>query len=87
MRITYTRFFCRSHILESNGLDIYLGIIVGPEEESSTVESTPKEHLKVIKEASAGLLALLEDNQTKLEVRPIISERLCDYIHIYKSSF
>lgn len=42
---------------------------MGNQSAASGIENLQKEHLKVVKEASAGLLALLEDDQTKLEVR------------------
>ena len=61
--------FCRSHIVNSGGLDVYLHIIVRKQCSVSAIESPQKEALKIIKEASAGLLALLEDDQTKLEVQ------------------
>ena len=54
--------------MKSGGLDVYLAIIVGKQSSASITDSPQKERMKVVKEASAGLLALLEDDQTKLEV-------------------
>ena len=57
----------RSHILKLGGLDVFLDII-RRQESGKLAESSQREYAKVAKEAAAGLLGLLEDNQTKLEV-------------------
>lgn len=62
----------RSRILELRGLEAFLDII-RRQESGNLAESSQREHAKVAKEASAGLLALLEDDQTKLEVCPFSS--------------
>lgn len=60
---------CRSHIGRSHGLVVYLDIVVRQQEGSKAPDSSQKEHSKVVKEAALGLLALLEDDQTRLEAR------------------
>ena len=55
--------------MEFKALDAYLSIILGRQEGVVPPETSQKEQVKVVKEAAVGLLALLEDDQTKLEVK------------------
>ena len=60
--------FCRAHILEAGGLDLYLDILIGKQEVGPMATPPSKEQLKVVKEAAHALLALLEDEPTKVQV-------------------
>ena len=66
----------RSHINDNGGLEVYLTLLKrapATSEKGSTNslesrEAPPRESLRVMKGAATGLLALLEDDYTKLEV-------------------
>jgi hypothetical protein len=66
------RLCCRSHIDESGGLEVYLGIL-RQQANNETPEAGQRESPRVVKEAAGGLLALLEDDHTKLNVREDIT--------------
>lgn len=57
----------RSHINEAGGLEVYL-VILRQQAASEALESAHRDRARVVREAAGGLLALLEDDHTKLQV-------------------
>lgn len=60
---------CRTGIARDGGLQVFLGLIGRRESGAAASTSQAREPPRVAREATASLLALLEDDQTKLDVR------------------